>query len=437
MRQVKNSLDAGVGLNHFGQDVVFEGFGQDASPSANVGSPSFVTGNMRDLENMSKDEQKAWLEKQITDLDVAGKLHDGFNMAVLMDKIGLDVKANYRDGSYHVPLQAVMYAECVNLDIINKDTGYPDLYKLKNLYENGFEGTDADAIFKLNQMASGFCKGSNALSLNDTVAGRDVLAMFGAMDEASDFEWTLDPQQGVAENNPNTIAGLNAITMAVHPESPAKNYSVCVDGPSMKQAKSYMEMMEAIENGTFTTEMAREKLFEIAQGSDYDMGTGLPSQSIKPDGWNFQDHLDDLQNGFYHGHVMSGYMDNDGVEPVVRPSGSSEHVRPSGKPNDLGVTGSGTLSDFVGDALTQEGYENPVSHPNLDILEFSLGEDDAHVVDLQPSVGHQHPSTMPFCKNSNTAKPGERGQSVDELFETLNNRVAGSEKLAQTQQMGE
>lgn len=437
MRQMKNNVKTDIGLNHFGHNGVFEGFGQDTSPSVNMDSPSFVMENIPDLENMSKEEQQAWLEKQITDLDVAGKLHEGFNMAVSMDKIGLDVTSDYRDGSYQVPLQAVMYAECVNLDIINKDTGYPDLDKLKSLYENGFEGTDADVIFKLNQMASGFCKGSNSLSLNETVAGRDVLAMFGAMDDVSDFEWTLDPEKGIAENNPNVIAGLNAITMAVHPESPAKNYSVYVDGRSMEQAKPYMEMMDAIENGTFTTEMAREKLSEIAQGGNYYMDAGLSNQSVKPEGWNFQDHLDDLQNIFYHGHMMSGYMENEDTGPVLHPSGSAEHIRPSGKTDGFGVVGSGTLSDFVGDALNQEGYENPMSHPNLDTLEFTVGEDDAAVVDLQPNVVQPHASTMPFCRNCNTAKPGERGQSVDEMFETLNSRVADNEKLAQGQQMGE
>lgn len=257
------------------------------------------------LEGMTKEEQLAWLDGQMAAMSEQGKACAGFEAAVTMDKIGLDMSKVREDGSYNIPLQSMLYAEGVNLGVVNAMTGAPNMDKLKELSEKGLEGTDAESIFKLNKLAVDFCNKNGAELTDSTTAGKDVMAMFGAMDEQSDFDWVQNPAQAMADGNPNVYAGLNAISMATNPKSPAGQYSVTLDKDSMSQANAYLKMKEAIENGTFTADMAKEQF--AAMDASYEASQNPQQES----GWNFMEHLEDGNLGFLGGTILGSYMQKD------------------------------------------------------------------------------------------------------------------------------
>lgn len=282
------SLDGedGEEAAQFGQSSEQSDTFQSANPAAILGGP----GNMlpkemnaeyfERLNSMDSKQQVQFVQDTMMQMQNGGKIDKGLQMAVMMDKAGLDLSQRTNSGTYEVPLQGVMYAEASSLSLIQN--GQLSEERIQSLAGKPIEDwypDDREALenaTQMNQMMTKFCFDEDGKQIQESSAkGKELKTIFKAIDETSDVEWMADAQGELLKGNPDAMNAAKAAKYALNPQGALQNSTVQLDKESLANFDKYQEMLDAAKQGKLTPDMMMEGFGSVTkQESEKESGFG-------------------------------------------------------------------------------------------------------------------------------------------------------------------
>lgn len=395
------------------------------------------------LANMNAEEQQAFLQQAFASACEQGQISEGARTAVGLDGIGLDITQRDKSGQYDIPLRAVLYAEATSLGLVNKEDGSLNQDRAKELMGKDMtewsaeDKSSLDTILDVNKNVSDYCVGKDNLMADFNKI--QISTMFDSMDEMKDFEWMKDIQGSILSGSPEAMAGIQAFSTAMNPNSAVKDYNVKISSKDMEQADEYLKLMEAAKEGKLTPEMAQQGFDSMEKANE-----GFSLSNWWSGLWKGQNEKDSsVQTENTESKESNKFFDfeNGKFGPVQKEGNGLVIDLPGTNDLHLGATKenqqSGRLFGFVEAGMSTDEQMSAAAKGGLAGYQAGMSKG----LKQLPAEGEMpNPTTMEYRGQSatvqgmNTAEAGQRGAEAEAQFGDL---LKKEEAAQMAKQMGE
>lgn len=419
--------------------------GDDYGSYMKPGSGTVSSLDFSQLANMSAEEQQAFLQQAFASACQQGQISEGARTAVGLDGIGLDITQRTKNGDYDIPLRAVLYAEANSMGLVNKEDGSLNQDRAKELMGKDMNEWSAEdkssleTILGVNKNVSDYCVAPGMFGFFNKDKGT-IASMFDSMDEMKDFAWMKDMQGAILSGSPEAMAGIQAFSTAMNPDSAVKDYNVQLSSSDMLQADKYLELMEAAKQGKLTPEMAEQGFVDMQRQHDMNQKYGWMF-SMKDNQNGMENPTNESQSQEKESSHKFFDFENGKFGPFQKQGNGLVIDLPGTNDLHLGATKenqqSGRLFGFVDGSMSTEEQMSAAVKGGLAGYQAGMSKG----LKQLPADGEMpNPTTMEYrgqsttVKGVNTAEAGQRGAEAEAQFGDL---LKKEEAAQMAKQMGE